>query len=247
MAADLVRHSVTVIAALGGTRPALVAKATTSTIPIVFQVGINPVESGLVTSLNRPGGNMTGIAALQGELVAKRIELLHEMVPQASVVALLVNQNNRYTETETRVLQDGAHSLGLVLHVVRASTAGEIDRAFGTLADMRPGALLVSADLFLLSQYKQIVTLAALHALPAMCPWREFATAGSLMSYGPSLSDAYRRQAIYVGKILQGAKPADLPVEQSTTFELIINLKTAKTLGLALPITLLGRADEVIE
>jgi putative tryptophan/tyrosine transport system substrate-binding protein len=235
---------VTVIAALGATPPALVAKATTSTIPIVFQVGINPVESGLVTSLNRPGGNMTGIA---GELVAKRIELLHEMVPQASVVALLVNQNNRYTETETRVLQDGAQSLGLVLHVVRASTAGEVDRAFGTLADMRPGALLVSADLFLLSQYKQIVTLAALHALPAMCPWREFATAGSLMSYGPSLSDAYRRQAIYVGKILQGAKPADLPVEQSTTFELIINLKTAKTLGLALPITLLGRADEVIE
>jgi len=247
MAADLVRHSVTVIAALGGTPPALVAKATTSTIPIVFQVGINPVESGLVTSLNRPGGNMTGIAALQGELVAKRVELLHEMVPQASVVALLVNQNNRYTETETRVLQDGARSLGLVLHVVGASTAGEIDRAFGTLADMRPGALLVSADLFLLSQYKQIVALAALHALPAMCPWRDFAAAGSLMSYGPSLSDAYRRQAIYVGRILQGAKPADLPVEQSTTFELIINLKTAKTLGLALPITLLGRADEVIE
>jgi putative tryptophan/tyrosine transport system substrate-binding protein len=247
MAADLVRHSVTVIAALGGTPPALVAKATTSTIPIVFQVGINPVDSGLVTSLNRPGGNMTGIAALQGELVAKRIELLHEMVPKASVVALLVNQNNRYTETETQVLQDGARSLGLVLHVVRASNPSEIDAAFGSLADLRPGALLVSADLFLLSRHKQVVALAAQHALPAMCPWREFAAVGSLMSYGPSLTDMYRRQATYIGKILKGAKPADLPVEQSTTFELIINLKTAKTLGLPLPLTLSGRADELIE
>jgi putative ABC transport system substrate-binding protein len=247
MAADLVRRSVTVIAALGGTPPALVAKAATSTIPIVFQVGINPVQAGLVTSLNHPGGNMTGIAALQGELVAKRIELLHEMVPQASVVALLVNPNNRYTETETQVLQDGARSLGLVLHVVRASTPSEIDRAFGALADMRPGALLVSADLFLLSQYKQLVALAARHALPAMCPWREFAVAGSLMSYGPSLSDAYRRQASYVGKILKGSKPADLPVEQSTTFELVINLKTAKTLGLNIPPLPLAAADEVIE
>ena len=247
MAVDLVGHSVTAIAALGGTPPALVAKAATSTIPVVFQVGINPVEFGLVTSLNRPGGNMTGIAALQGELVAKRIELLHEMVPKATAVALLVNPNNGYTETETRALQDGAHSLGLALHVVRASTPSEIDRAFGTLADLRPGALLVSADLFLLSRHKQVVALAAQHALPAMCPWREFAVAGSLMSYGPNLSDAYRRQAIYIGKILKGAKPADLPVEQSTTFELVINLKTANTLGLALPITLSGRADEVIE
>jgi putative tryptophan/tyrosine transport system substrate-binding protein len=243
MAADLVRHSVTVIAALGGTPPALVAKATTSTIPIVFQVGINPVQAGLVTSLNHPGGNKTGIAALQGELVAKRIELLHEMVPQASVVALLVNQNNRYTETETQVLQDGARSLGLTLHVVRASTPNDIDRAFGALADMRPGALLVSADLFLLSRYRQVVALAARHALPAMCPWREFAAAGSLMSYGPSLSDMYRRQAIYVGKILKGAKPADLPVEQSTTFELVINLKTARTLGLNIPPLPLAAAE----
>jgi putative ABC transport system substrate-binding protein len=247
MAADLVRHSVTVIAALGGTPPALVAKATTSTIPIVFQVGINPVQAGFVASLNHPGGNMTGIAALQGELVAKRIELLHEMVPQASAVALLVNQNNRYTEAETRVLQDGARALGLVLHVVRASTPSEIDGAFGTLDDMRPGGLLVSADLFLLSRYKQIVALAAQHALPTMCPWREFAAAGSLMSYGPSLSDMYRRQAIYVGKILKGAKPDDLPVEQSTTFELVINLKTAKTLGLNVPPLPLAAADEVIE
>ena len=247
MAADLVRHSVTAIAALGGTPPALVAKAATSTIPIVFQVGINPVEFGLVTSLNRPGGNMTGIAALQGELVAKRIEMLHEMAPKTAIVALLVNPSNPYTETETRVLQDGAHSLGLELHVARASTPSEIDRAFGTLADLRADALLVSADLFLLGRHKQVVALTALHALPAMCPWREFVAAGSLMSYGPSLSDAYRRQAIYIGKILKGANAADLPVEQSTKFELVINLKTAKILGLVVPITLSGRADDVIE
>ena len=247
MAADLVHHSVNAIAALGGTPPALVAKAATSTIPIVFQAGINPVEFGLVTSLNRPGGNMTGIAALQGELIAKRIELLHEMAPTASVVALLVNPSNPYTETETRVLQDGAHSIGIDLHIVRASTPTEIDRAFGNLADLRADALLVSADLFLLGQHQQIVALAAQHALPTMCPWREYVAAGGLMSYGPSLSDAYRRQGTYIGKILKGAKPADLPVEQSTTLELVINLKTAKILGLALPITLSARADEVIE
>jgi len=247
MAADLVRHSVPAIAALGGTPPALVAKAATSTIPIVFQAGINPVEFGLVTSLSRPGGNMTGIAALQGELIAKRIELLHEMAPKASVVALLANPGNPYTETETRVLQEGAHSIGIELHVVRASTPSEIDTAFGTLTDLRADALLVSADLFLLGRHQQIVALAAQHALPTMCPWREYVAAGSLMSYGPSLSDAYRRQGIYIGKILKGAKPADLPVEQSTTLELVINLKTAKILGLALPITLSGRADEVIE
>ena len=190
---------------------------------------------------------MTGIAALQDELVAKRIEMLHEMAPKASVVALLVNPNNRYTETETRILQDGAHSLGLELHVMRASTPSEIDRAFGALADLRADALLVSADLFLLGRHKQVVALTALHALPAMCPWREFVAAGSLMSYGPSLSDAYRAQGIYIGRILKGAKPADLPVEQSTKFELVINLKTAKILGLVVPITLSGRADDVIE
>ena len=189
---------------------------------------------------------MTGIAALQGELVAKRIEVLHEMVPKAAVIALLVNPNNRYTETETRVLQDGAHSLGLELHVVRASTASEIDTAFGTLAELRPDALLVSADFFLLSRYKQLVALAAQHALPAMWPWREYVAAGGLMSYGPSLSDAYRVSGIYIGRILKGAKPADLPVQQEVKVELIINTNTAKTLGLTFPLTLLGRADEVI-
>jgi putative tryptophan/tyrosine transport system substrate-binding protein len=247
MAADLVRHPVSAIAALGGTPPALAAKATTSTIPIVFYVGVDPVEFGLVTSLNRPGGNMTGIAALQGELIAKRIEILHEMAPKAAVVALLVNPNNRYTETETLMLQDGARSLGLELHVLNASTASDIDTAFGTLAELRPGALLVSADLFLLSRHKQLVALAVQHALPAVYPWRGYVAAGGLMSYGPSLSDAYRLVGVYIGKILKGAIPADLPVEQSTKIELVINLKTSKTLGLTVPITLLSRADDVIE
>jgi len=247
MAADLVRHRVTAIAALGGTPPALVAKAATSTIPIVFFLGIDPVKFGLVTSLNRPGGNMTGIAALQDQLVAKRVELLHEMAPKAAVVALLVNPNNRYTETETRILQDGAHSLGLKLHVVGASTSSEIDAAFGSLAELRPDALLISADLFLLSRHKQLVALIAQHTLPAMCPYGEYVPAGCLMSYGPSLSDGYHLIGIYTGKILKGAIPADLPVEQSTKFELIINLKTAKTLGITVPLPLSGRADEVIE
>jgi putative ABC transport system substrate-binding protein len=190
---------------------------------------------------------MTGIAALQGELIAKRIEILHEMAPKAAVVALLVNPNNRYTETETLMLQDGARSLGLELHVLNASTASDIDTAFGTLAELRPGALLVSADLFLLSRHKQLVALAVQHALPAVYPWRGYVAAGGLMSYGPSLSDAYRLVGVYIGKILKGAKPADLPVEQSTKIELVINLKTSKTLGLTVPITLLGRADDVIE
>jgi putative tryptophan/tyrosine transport system substrate-binding protein len=173
--------------------------------------------------------------------------MLHEMAPKASVVALLVNPNNRYADSETRVLQDGAHSLGVELRVVRASTLNEIDTAFGTLAEPRPDALLVSADLFLLSRHKQIVALVTQHALPAMCPWRDYVTAGGLMSYGPSLSDAYHLIGIYMGKILKGANPADLPVEQSTKFELVINLKTAKTLGITVPLPLSGRADEMIE
>ena len=197
MAADLVRQRVSVIASLGGTPSALVAKAATSTIPIVFYIGIDPVEFGLIASFSRPGGNMTGVGGLQGDLIAKRIQFLHEMVPKAAVVAFLVNPNNRYTETETRVLQDGAHSLGLELHVVRASTASEIDTGFRTLAELRPDALLVSADFVLLSMRKQLVALAAQHALPAVWPWREYVAAGGLMSYGTSLTEAYRVVGIY--------------------------------------------------
>jgi putative ABC transport system substrate-binding protein len=169
------------------------------------------------------------------------------MAPKAVITALLGNPKNRYSETETQVLQHGARSLGLELHVVRASTVSEIDRAFETLADMRSGALLVSADLFLLSRHKQVVALAAQHALPVMCPWREYVAAGGLMSYGPIYSDIYRLTGTYVGKVLKGAKPADLPVQQASEYHLVINLKTAKALGLTIPPTLLVRADEVIE
>jgi putative tryptophan/tyrosine transport system substrate-binding protein len=180
-------------------------------------------------------------------LVAKRIELLHELVPKAADVALLVNPSNSYTDTEARVLNDSARSLGLQLHVLRATNVKEIDVAFETLRGSRRDALLISADLFLLSQHQQIAELAARHALPAMYPWREYVAAGGLMCYGPSLFDAYRLVGVYIGRILKGAKPADMPVEQTTKVEFVINLKTAKQFGLSFPITLLGRADEVIE
>jgi putative ABC transport system substrate-binding protein len=247
MVADLVRRQVNAIAAIGGTPPALVAKEATSSIPIVFYLGIDPVKSGLVASLNHPGGNITGVAALQADLIAKRIELLHELVPKAADVALLVNPSNRYTETETGVLNDSARSLGLQLHVLPATNVKETNVAIGTLNGSQAGALLVSADLFLLSQHKQIAELAAQRALPAMYPWREYVVAGGLMCYGPSLFDAYHLVGVYIGRILKGAKPADVPVEQTTKVEFVINPKTAKKLGLSFPITLLGRADEVIE
>jgi putative ABC transport system substrate-binding protein len=202
---------------------------------------------GLLSASTGPGGNLTGIAALQAELIAKRIELLHEIVPKASALALLVNPTNHYTETETQVVDDGARRLGLQLHVVRASTANDIDMAFDGMAEVHAGALVVSADLFLHSQRKQLVTLAAKHALPTMYPWREFVTAGGLMSYGPNLLEANRLIGIYSGKILKGAKVAEFPVEQNTKVEFVVNLKTAETLGIIFPLPLVGRADEVIE
>jgi putative tryptophan/tyrosine transport system substrate-binding protein len=247
MAADLVRRSVSVIATIGGTPPALAAKAATSTIPIVFYSGVDPVQFGLVASLNRPGRNLTGIAALQAELIAKRIELLHETVSKASVLALLVNPTNRYTETETQVVYDGARRLGLQLHVVRASTANDIDIAFDTMTETQAGALIVSADLFLHSQRKQLVALAAQRALPTIYPWREYVTAGGMMSYGPNLLEANRLIGVYSGKILRGAKAAELPVEQNTKVEFVVNLRTAESLGITFPLPLIGRADEVIE
>jgi putative ABC transport system substrate-binding protein len=247
MAADLVRRQVAAIAAIGGTPTSLVAKAATSTVPIVFYLGIDPVQFGLVASLNRPGTNMTGVAALQADLVAKRVEVLHELVPTAATVALLVNPTNRYTETETQVAQESAQSLGLRLHVLRASSAEDFDAAFGALAQMRADTLLVSADLFLHSQRDQIVAHAAQYSLPAVYPWREYVSVGGLMCYGPSLFDAYRLVGVYTGKILKGARPGDLPVEQNTKLEFVINLMTARTLGLAFPLTLSARADEVIE
>jgi len=245
MADDLVRRPVTAIAAIGGTPTALAAKAATSTIPVVFYIGIDPVEFGLVASLNRPGGNMTGVVS--HELVAKRIEVLHELVPKAAVVAVLVNPTNSYTESETRAAHEGARSLGLRLHFLRASTVSEIDAVLGTLDEIRAGTLLISADLFLFDRRPQIVALAAQHGLPAIYAWRECATAGGLMSYGTSPIEAYRLVGVYAGRFLKGAQPADLPVQQNEKVEFVINLKTANALGLTFPISLLGRADEVIE
>jgi len=246
LAAELVRRQVAGIIA-GGTPAARFAKAATSTIPIVFNIGIDPVQLGLVTSLNRPGGNVTGVAGLSVETAAKRLEVLHESLPTAAVVASLVNPTTPLTEPETKGVQDAARSLGLQLHVLNASTEREIDAAFRTLIELRAGALVVSVDPFLNGQRAQIVKLATRYAVPAIYGLREFAVAGGLMSYGIDLADTYRQAGIYVGKILKGAKAADLPVQQAVKVEFVINLKTAKTLGLTFPIPLLGRADEVIE
>ena len=247
LAADLIGRPVNVIATIGGTPPALAAKAMTSTIPIVFYSGVDVVKSGLVASLNRPGGNLTGIAALQAQLIGKRIELLSETARKAQIITLLVNPTNRYTDTETEILYGGARSLNLQLNIVRATSTTEFEAAFKEIKDLRTEALLISADLFLHSQREKLVSLVNSHALPTIYPWREYVTAGGLMSYGPSLIDASRLIGIYSGKILRGASPAELPVEQNTKVEFVINLKTAKAQGLAFSLPLLGRADEVIE
>ena len=247
LAADLVRHEAAVIAAVGPPS-AFAAKAATAAIPIVFVVGIDPVQSGLVASLNRPGGNITGVAILVAELAAKRLGLLHDLVPTAAVIALLVNPTNPLaTESETRNLQDAARSLGLRLHILSARTASEIETAFETLVELRAGAFIVSTDPLFTNQRAQIVALAARHAVPAIYAWRYFVAAGGLMSYGADLADSYRQAGVLASKILKGAKPADLPAQQAVKIELAINLKTAKALGLTIPLTLSGRADEVIE
>jgi putative ABC transport system substrate-binding protein len=247
LAADLVRRQVAVIVAQNNATT-LAAKAATSTIPIVCQWGMDPVQSGLVASLNRPGGNITGVAIQTAELMGKRLELLHEVVPMVTVVAVLVNPTNpTATESETSNLQGAARSLRLDLHFLQASTPNDIEAAFQTLLGLRAGALVVSADTFFTSQRAQIVALAARYAVPAIYVWRGSAAAGGLMSYGPDYSDSYRQLGLYTGKILSGAAPADLPVQQMVKVELVINLKTAKTLGLTIPQLLLGRADEVIE
>jgi putative tryptophan/tyrosine transport system substrate-binding protein len=246
MAADLVRRQVTVIVT-GGTPAAFAAKEATSTIPTVISVGIDPVQLGLVGSLNRPGGNVTGTAVLTVELGAKKLEMLHELLPTAAAIVLLVNPTNPNVESETRVVQDAARLLGLHLHVLHASTESQIDAAFGAVVELRASALIVGVEPFLNDSRAQIVALAARYAVPAVYGVRDFVTAGGLMSYGTDLVDIYRQSGIYAGKILKGARPADLPVQQLTKVALVINLKTAKTLGLTIPTTLLGRADEVIE
>jgi putative ABC transport system substrate-binding protein len=247
LAADLVRRQVSVIAAMAGAPPALAAKAATSTIPIVVMLA-DPVQFGLVAGLNRPGGNITGVAILATELVAKRLELLHELLPSANVIAALINPaNTASTEVAIRNLKDAARALGLQLHFLRASTAAEIDTAFEGLAVSGADALIVSTDPFFVSRKDQIVALAARQAIPATYEWREFVVAGGLMSYGSDLVDGYRQAGVYTGKILKGDKPVDLPVQQAVKIELVINLKTAKALGLTIPLPLAGRADEVIE
>jgi len=246
MAADLVCRQVTAIAVLGPPA-ALAAKAATSTIPIVFVTGRDPVELGLVASLARPGGNLTGVVTLSGELGLKRLELLHELVPTATTLALLVNPTYPNAEALASTLQAEARILGLQLQVLHASTEREIDQVFATLVQLRAGGLVIATDPFFLTRSEQFAALALRHAIPSIFQYRAFAMAGGLMSYGTSIEDLNRQAGIYTGRILKGEKPADLPVQQATKVELIINLKTAKALGLTIPLSLLGRADEVIE
>jgi len=248
LAADLVRRRVAVIAATGGIGPTLAAKAATTTIPVVFIVSDDPVRLGLVASLARPGGNLTGINFFNVELTAKRLELLRELVPATTRVAVLINPaNTEYTETTVREVGAAARTIGLQIQVLNASTSREIDAAFATIVRERPDALFVGNDAFFNARRVQLALLAGRHGVPAILSDREYAEAGGLMTYGSNIVDVYRQVGVYAGRILKGAKPADLPVVQSTKFELVINAQTARMLGLTVPPTLLATADEVIE
>jgi ABC-type uncharacterized transport system substrate-binding protein len=247
LADDLVQRNVAVIFAAGSAAPALAAKAASTIIPIVFAHGADPVKLGLVASLNRPGGNITRISFLTADLGAKRLGLMHELAPHISVGAVLINPNNPNAESVAKDAQDSARSLGLQFHVFKAGTDQEIDAVFAALLQQRIGLLLVSADPVFFDRRAQLVTLAAQHAVPAIYFAREFVVAGGLMSYGTSLADAYRQAGILSGRILAGAKPADLPVVQSTNFEFVINLRTARAFGLNVPPGLSSMADEIIE
>jgi putative tryptophan/tyrosine transport system substrate-binding protein len=247
LAAELVGQRVSVIATANATAAALAAKAATSTIPIVFTIGADPVQFGLVASLNHPGGNVTGVSFLSNLLVAKQLGLLQEFVPAASEFGLLVNPDNPNAEPDTRHAKAAADSLGREIHVVYASSERDLGSAFTALIERRVAALVVVPDALFVGQRQQLATLASRHAIPTIYSNRVYADAGGLMSYGASQLDAYRQAGIYVGRILNGEKPADLPVIQPTKFELVINLKTAKALGLSVPQTLLSTADEVIE
>ncbi len=247
LAADLVQRQVAVILAMQSPRAPLAAKAATTTVPIVFSIGGDPIGLGLVPSLSRPGGNVTGATFMVNTLGAKRVELLRELRPQAETIGLLVNPNNPSARSETSDVQAAAPPRGLEVRVQHASSDGEIEAAFAALAEPRVDALAVAADALFNSRRTQLIALAERHALPAVYFIRDFADAGGLMSYGGSPDDAYRLAGAYVGRILRGEKPADLPVQQSTKVELVINLKGAKALGLTLPPSLLARADEVIE
>src|SRR6266436_4498355 len=247
LAAALVGRKVDVIATTGGSVSALAAKSATPTIPIVFAGVSDPVGDGLVASLGRPGNNLTGFSLLNVELTPKRLELLSEMVPQARVIAFLVNPNSPQTEGVIRDVQEAGRAKGVQVDILKAGTESGIEAAFATLVQLQAGALVVQADSFFGSRREQLVALTSRHAVPAIYSLREYTAAGALISYGPSLPAVFRQAGIYAGRILKGAKPADLPVQQPTTFELVVNLKTAKALGLTTPSSILARADEVIE
>jgi putative ABC transport system substrate-binding protein len=247
LAAELVQRNVAVLVVAGGTSAALAAKNATNTVPIVFAIGSDPVEVGLVPSLARPGGNITGLAQLYFALTAKRLEMLHEAMGRAASIGLLVNPNNAYTGPETRAVQMTATALGLQVHVVNVTTERDFSTVFRNMAEQGISALLVGADLFFDSVRDRLIGLAARYAIPAIYGYREFAVNGGLMSYGTDEPAVYYQVGLYVGRILKGEKPADLPIMQPAKFELVINLKTAKALGLTLPPTLLARANEVIE
>lgn len=247
LAADLVRHQVSVVFAGGGLDPSLAAKAATSKIPIVFANGTDPVEAGLVSSFDNPGANVTGITFLLNTLGPKELEVLYELVPKAALVAALINPKSSTAASQLKDLQDTALALGRQLRIFHASSEREIDAVFASLAQLQLGGLVIGADAFFFSRRDQFVTLVTRSSIPTIYPWREAVVAGGLASYGSSITDAYRLAGIYTGRILKGDKPASLPVQQSTKTELVINLKTAKALGLNIPNTIIGRADELIE
>jgi putative tryptophan/tyrosine transport system substrate-binding protein len=247
LAAELVRRGIAVLISIGGVTSAVAAKSSTATIPVLFATGSDPIKLGLVTSLNRPGGNVTGVNFLTETLVAKQFEVLYETVPRTPLIGFLVNPTSATSEAETKSALAAAESLGQKLVVVQAHTDSELEAAFVALVRQRAGALMVLGDAFFLSRRNKLVELAARQTIPTIYNLREYAIAGGLMSYGTSITDAHRIAGLYAGRILKGEKPADLPVQQSTKVELVINLKTAKALGITMPLPLLGRADEVIE
>jgi putative tryptophan/tyrosine transport system substrate-binding protein len=246
LAGEFVDRGVSVLVA-SGNNAAVAAKAVTATIPIVFMTGLNVVEAGLVTSLSRPGGNVTGVTTLSTELAPKRLEVIHELLPNTQAFALLLNPANANAETVANDMQAAAGRLGLQLHILHASTEPEVESAFARLQQLRPAGLVIGADAFFTNYATQLGLLTARYSLPAIFQYRDFAAGGGLMSYGSSLTDAFRLVGIYAARVLKGEKPADLPVQQATRIELILNLNAAKALGITVPITLLGRADEVIE
>jgi len=247
LANDLVRSRVEVIVTSGGDVVTAAAKAATATIPIVFSSGGDPVARGFATSLARPGGNMTGVSLLVIELIPKRLELVHDLVPNATLIAGLINPKNSNAGRNLTALQEATQAKGVQIHISEASTDSELETAFADLASLKAGTLIVGADPFFNARRNQIVALAARYSLPAIYEWREFVDVGGLISYGPSLTGVYRQIGTYVGRVLNGEKPADLPVVQPTLFDLVVNLNTAKTLGLTVPQLILARASEVIE